>query len=294
MAEKTGIGWTDSTFNGWIGCREVGPGCVPCYARELDRKYQFGVIGEARKPGVADVAPNWTDGRRHRTAVGYWKGPILWNKQAETLGVPRKVFAHSLSDVFDNEAPDEWRADLFDLWRRTPWLRWQILTKRVSNIPKMLPKDWGDGYPNVGFVVTTVNQEEFDRDAGRLLAIPARWHGFSIEPQLGRIIIGGRSPVASWERSIWLITGGESAQGSTNYPMIDSDTGNPRIPVPYDPKWASGLIGASKVKPNLSVFVKQLGAAPIGLPAPRDGAGANPAEWPAAIRVQNFVPELLS
>lgn len=293
MGASTGIGWTDCTFNGWIGCREVGPGCVPCYARELDRKYQYGVKGADRVEGVAPVAPNWTNGRRHRTAIGTWRGPVLWNRQAQTLGVPRKVFAHSLSDVFDNEVPDEWRADLFDLIRQTPWLRWQLVTKRVSNIAKMLPKDWGSGYPNAGLVVTTVNQEEFDRDEGRLLSVPATWHGFSIEPQLGPVVISARHAAANHRGSIWLITGGESRQGSTNNPMIDPETRKPRVPVPWDPAWARSLIDASACRTNLKVFVKQTGAAPVGLPAPRDGAGSNPEEWPAAIRVQEFVPELI-
>ena len=35
MAEKTGISWTDSTFNPWIGCTKVGPGCDHCYAEAL-------------------------------------------------------------------------------------------------------------------------------------------------------------------------------------------------------------------------------------------------------------------
>lgn len=291
---KTTIGWTDFSFNGWIGCREVGPGCVPCFARELDRKYQYGVKPDERVPGTAAVAPNWTDGRRHRTAASNWRQPLIWNRNAEKAGRPLKVFAHSLSDVFDNEVPDEWRHDEMNLWKETPWLRWIVVTKRVSNIKKMLPADWGDGYPNVGLVVTTVNQDEFDRDEGRLLSIPARWHGFSIEPQLGRIVIGGRNAVASTTRSIWLITGGESAQGSEKNPMIDPDTGKRRVPVPYDPSWAKGLISASKVKPNLHVFVKQTGAAPVDMWAPTDGMGKDPAKWPAWMRVQDFPRELLS
>lgn len=35
MAETTGISWTDSTFNPWIGCTKVGPGCDNCYAEAL-------------------------------------------------------------------------------------------------------------------------------------------------------------------------------------------------------------------------------------------------------------------
>jgi len=35
LAEKTGISWARSTFNCWIGCTKVGPGCDHCYAEAL-------------------------------------------------------------------------------------------------------------------------------------------------------------------------------------------------------------------------------------------------------------------
>lgn len=291
MAEQTAIGWTDATFNGWIGCEEVGPGCVPCYARELDRKYQYGVPGAERAPGIAPVAPNWTNDRRHRTSAGYWNKVHQWNARAAAAGKPLKVFAHSLSDVFDNVVPEVWRHDEYRLWRETPWLRWIVVTKRVSNIKKMLPKDWGTGYPNVGFVCTTVNQDEFDRDADRLFSIPARWHGFSMEPQLARIVT---DPVHLPRSSVWFITGGESAQGSVKHPMIDKDTGMVRVPVPYDPEWADVLVKLAADCPHLFIYVKQLGACPVGMPAPRDGMGKDPEQWPESIRVHQFPPELLS
>ena len=35
MAGKTGIGWTDKTFNPWWGCTEVSPACDNCYAKTI-------------------------------------------------------------------------------------------------------------------------------------------------------------------------------------------------------------------------------------------------------------------
>ena len=32
MAENSGIAWTTHTFNPWVGCTKVGPGCDHCYA----------------------------------------------------------------------------------------------------------------------------------------------------------------------------------------------------------------------------------------------------------------------
>lgn len=37
MAEFSAIEWTDHTFNPWIGCTKVGPGCDNCYAADLSR-----------------------------------------------------------------------------------------------------------------------------------------------------------------------------------------------------------------------------------------------------------------
>jgi protein gp37 len=35
MAERTEISWAHSTFNPWIGCTRVSPGCDNCYAATL-------------------------------------------------------------------------------------------------------------------------------------------------------------------------------------------------------------------------------------------------------------------
>lgn len=37
MAENSKIEWTDHTFNPWIGCTKVSPGCANCYACEQDK-----------------------------------------------------------------------------------------------------------------------------------------------------------------------------------------------------------------------------------------------------------------
>lgn len=142
--------------------------------------------------------------------------------------MPAKVFCNSLSDVFDNEAADEWRADLFALWRATPWLRWQIVTKRIGNARKMLPPDFSAAtFPNVGLVATVVDQPEWDRDADKLFSIPARWHGFSFEPQIGPI--RPTLDLVQRQTGVWFITGGESRQGGVCW-------------MPPDSPWSRGLI----------------------------------------------------
>lgn len=45
MAETTHIAWTQSTFNPWIGCTKVGPGCDHCYAEARDKRHKWGWRG---------------------------------------------------------------------------------------------------------------------------------------------------------------------------------------------------------------------------------------------------------
>ncbi len=150
----------------------------------------------------------WGPGQpRVRTSTAYWAQPLKWDRKAAASGKPLRVFCASLADVFDNEVPQEWRDDLWQLMRATPNLRWIVLTKRIGNAAKMLPADWPNGYDeHVGLMATLENQEVWDRDYPKLARLPAAWHGVSVEPMLGRIDIGDARPD-------WIITGGESGPG---------------------------------------------------------------------------------
>lgn len=172
MAENSKIEWTDHTFNPWIGCTKVSPGCEHCYAEAMmDTR-----LGKAK----------WGAGQpRTLTSDKNWQAPIKWNQEAAESGVRYRVFCASLADVFDNEVPAAWRERLFDLIRQTPHLDWLLLTKRIGNASKMLP--WGAGdepWPNVWLGATIVNQEEADRDIDKLIATNAAIRFLSMEPLL--------------------------------------------------------------------------------------------------------------
>lgn len=176
MAENSKIEWTHHTFNPWIGCQKVGPGCDHCYAEAMM---------DARL-GRVEWGPH---GARQRTSPANWRQPLKWDRDAAAAGERRRVFCASLADVFDNHPSvlPEWREDLWELIGRTPNLDWMLLTKRPGNIANMLPPDWGDGYANVWLGCTVVNQDEADRDIPKLLAVPARVRFLSMEPLLGPV-----------------------------------------------------------------------------------------------------------
>lgn len=247
MGDVTGISWTDSTFNPWIGCTKVGPGCDHCYAEGEDARRQW---GGARHWG-AGVA-------RHRTSPAYWTNPIKWNKVGR-----RRVFCASLADVFDNEVPASWRSDLFYLIEQTPNLTWQLLTKRIGNAMSTVPDHWRLFFPkNVWIGATIVTQEEFDRDLMKLYNVPASTRWLSVEPQLENIEMG------NWIKAVhWVVTGGESGPKAR----------------PYELGWARSIVRQCR-SAGVVPFVKQLGSR-AGM---RHRAGADPAEWPLDLRVQEF------
>jgi len=253
MAENSGIAWTDNTFNPWVGCTKIGPGCDHCYAEAMDHRFGGGHWGAG--------AP------RKRTTPANWAKVRKWDRDAVKAGARPWVFVASLADVFDNEVPAEWRADLWDLMFACQNLNFQVVTKRIGNAAKMLPANWSANFPHVGIIATVVTQAECDRDLPKLQDIPARWIGLSIEPQLERVI-----PRSSFLD--WIITGGESDQGSAR--------GRP-----YNIAWAEYLCSWGRAA-NVPIFVKQLGSNIARGCQYRDRAGADPSEWPPELRVREM------
>jgi len=210
MGADSKIEWCDHTFNPWVGCTAVSAACDHCYAEAW-----------AKRTGHPEL---WK-GARRRTTEAYWRQPLKWNAEApEKYGRPARVFCASLADVFDNQVEEHWRADLWEIIDKTPNLNWLLLTKRPQNIAKMLPPDWGSGYPNVWLGATGENQDELNRRVGHLRKIPARVRFLSLEPMLSEIDLerGGwtvlrrqLSPAGQlYEPVHWVIAGGESGPGA--------------------------------------------------------------------------------
>lgn len=254
MSSRTNIEWCDSTFNPWIGCTSISPGCDHCYAEALmDMR-----IGRV-KWGVGNP--------RSRTSAANWMMPVRWNaeefvhcvacqwrgalrdfRRVDPTGFEhsmcptcngvdyaparRRVFCASLGDVFDNEVDPRWRDDLFDLIISTPSLDWQLLTKRIGNVPSMVHSSGvlgGRGLPpNVWLGATVVNQEEADRDIPKLVGMSAGVRFLSIEPMLGPIDLrlmrraplwaaDGASAICFSSERLglnWVICGGESGRNA--------------------------------------------------------------------------------
>lgn len=231
MADNSKISWTDSTFNPWLGCQKVSDECEHCYADTLTSgRMGLDVFGGRSK--------------RKRTSEGLWRRPAKWNRESahdattgEGLGRVHRTFCASLADVFeDAPGPNEWRDDVWKVIRATPWLDWQLLTKRPERIVECLPEDWGYGWPNV-WLGTSIGHREAVGRARMLAGVPAFRRFISYEPALGPIFYDSREHVGNgavlwWcdgadifehpELNLdgidWLICGGESGPG--HRPML--------------------------------------------------------------------------
>lgn len=206
MAEKSIIAWTENTFNPWIGCLKVSPGCENCYADTL----------ATNRMGLHVWGPAKTT-QRKVTSPANWKTPRKWDRQAAArtsspwAGARDRamlVFCASMCDVFeDHPTANEYRPRLWNLIRTTPSLYWQLLTKRPERIRETLPDDWGEhGWPNV-WLGTSIENMDYAWRASSLAVLPAVVRFISYEPALGPL---DDLPLRGID---WLIYGGESGPG---------------------------------------------------------------------------------
>jgi protein gp37 len=110
MTANTTIEWTDATWNPVTGCSKVSQGCKFCYAERLfPRPY----------PGRA-----FTDVRTHADRL---LQPIQWARG-------RRIFVNSMSDLFHQDVPFQFIADVFAVMACTTRHTYQILTKRPERM----------------------------------------------------------------------------------------------------------------------------------------------------------------
>lgn len=120
MTDRTGIEWTDSTWNPVTGCTEVSPGCDHCYARTLSERFRS-TPGHYFEDGFDVVL------RPERLAQ-----VLRWAR-------PRRIFVNSMSDLFHDQVPDWFIAQVFARMALAPRHTFQLLTKRHGG-PRRSPR----------------------------------------------------------------------------------------------------------------------------------------------------------
>jgi protein gp37 len=326
MGEHTKISWCDSTVNFWSGCTRHGAGCEHCYAEALARRLPtIGRFGQWKPRKLHESAFRLARSLNRRPWICDTCADAHTVKPWACCGTSefhrRRVFSLSLGDWLDDEVPDEWRAQMFNTVIDCSDVDWLLVTKRSRSwrlmLSRLLPcletgsednyftkiwlTSWLDGRPpkNVWVIQSISNQEDADREMPHLLRIPAAVRGLSIEPLLGPVDLscwlgwkgeheakGLAQPLADSLRSLgdvpgadWVIVGGESGPAAR----------------PCDQEWIRGIVHQCRAA-GVACFVKQMGANScqsecdgVTRPRPmRDPKGADPAEWPADLRVREF------
>lgn len=265
LMENSKIEWTDHTFNPWIGCTKVSPGCLHCYAETLNQRWNGGA--------------NWGPGApRRRTSPANWNEPRRWNAAAKTklekefLGPDARrprVFSASLADWLDHEIPIETFGDFLQLVWECQFLDWLLLTKRprawrsrledlfmTSQTDEKRPREFwtwiaqwlaGNAPSNVWAGTTAEDQDRYEDRIPWICCIPAVVRFLSCEPLLGPVNLHlgeNRRNTAFVTRDAiqWIIVGGESGPGAR----------------PMHPDWARSL-HAQCTRGGIAFFFKQWG-----------------------------------
>lgn len=318
MGAKTKIAWADSTWPVINGCRRVTEGCRNCYAERL--------CGTRLKhnewyAGLTDPTP---DGPRWN---GKWRlnephlnDPLRWRD-------PRWIFPCDRGDLFFEPVPFEVIDKVFAVMALAPQHRFLVLTKRPERAAEYAERIlrspdvvahaaihlgvWEDAdsiydqvhadikagpLENVWIGTSIHDQSSAEEFLDALFKVPAANYFVSYEPALGYAdlkpwlhesdcpVLEGHADCVCKDREGprekrlgLVIVGGESDQNYKARPH--------RLSVARSVIWNCKVAG-------VPVFNKQLGSCPIAgdgevLPLAHR-AGADKAEWPKELRVQQM------
>ena len=186
LAYKSGIEWTDTTWNPVTGCTKVTRGCDNCYAERFAERFR-GVPGHPFERGFDLML------RPERISQ-----PLSWKR-------PRMIFVNSMSDLFHKDIPKAFIDKVFDTMETADWHIFQILTKRSSLMRDYLNIRYGSSpAPQHIWCGVSVEDRRATARIRHLRDSPTSIRFLSIEPLLG--------PVGDIDLDgiSWVIVGGES------------------------------------------------------------------------------------
>jgi len=183
---RSGIEWTESTWNPLTGCTKISPGCTHCYAERMAKRLQ----------GMGQ--PNYINGFELTMHDDVLNKPLEWKK-------PQVIFVNSMSDLFHENVPIEFINKVVDVMRQAHWHTFQILTKRAERLEEVSQQIV---FPeNVWIGVSVENSDYVDRiDYLRHVNIGIKF--LSLEPLLGPL------HNLKLDGIQWVIVGGESGPGA--------------------------------------------------------------------------------
>jgi protein gp37 len=191
MAARTGIEWTQVTWNPTTGCDRISAGCDHCYALALAKRLK--AMGQPKYQADGDIRTSGP-GFGISTHADALQVPYTWPGR-------RVVFVNSMSDLFHARVPLAFVRQVFAVITDTPQHTYQVLTKRSARLRKFAPLlDWP---PNLWMGVSVEDAAALYR-VNDLRRVPAAVRFLSCEPLLGPLDALDLSGIE------WVIAGGES------------------------------------------------------------------------------------
>lgn len=230
---KSAIEWTETTWSPVTGCDPISAGCKNCYAkREVEARW-------SKNPKSIWFERPFNDVQCHPQYLAGPSSPLRWRK-------PRRIFVCPRADLFHQDVPAHFIADVFGVMAATPQHTYQVLTKRPERMWWLLDGAGSPNFaedveecaamynytdvvwplPNVQLGVSIEDQPSADERIGELLRTPAAVRWVSAEPLLGAVdlrpYLDGSFANADISRPDldWVVVGGES--GTIARPMRPS------------------------------------------------------------------------
>jgi protein gp37 len=191
MAISSSIEWTDATWNPVRGCTKISPGCAHCYAQTFAERFR----------GVKDHP--FERGFDLRVVPEKLNAPLSWS-------APKRIFVNSMSDLFHEDIPDDYIAEVARIMVEARWHTYQVLTKRSARMRDLLLTRlrFAADQRNIWWGVSVENSQYGKPRIEDLRSAPASVRFLSIEPlleDLGSLDLSGIH---------WVIVGGESGFGA--------------------------------------------------------------------------------
>ena len=185
------IEWTDRTWNPATGCTKISTGCKNCYAETLSKRLK--TMGQKKYENEFEYT-------EHENSIDQ---PLNWKK-------PSMIFVNSMSDLFHENATDEFLEKVFYVMKQANWHQFQILTKRPHLMKEFFDRTerFYGGFngiiPSNIWIGTSIENSDNLHRLQILKQTPGRIKFISFEPLLGRI---GDVDLKEID---WVIVGGES------------------------------------------------------------------------------------
>ena len=220
MADKSGIGWTEATWNPTTGCTKISSGCKNCYAETLSKRL--------KAMGLKKYRNNFRL-TQHADEV---ERPLHWKK-------PKKIFVNSMSDLFHENVEMEFAGRCFSTMVRADWHIYQILTKRpqkMSEFSDLFARYFKFLIPGHIWMGVSVEDNDATWRIRELEKVKCSMRFVSFEPLLADI------KKTDLRKIDWAIIGGESGH---RYRHVREG-------------WVQNLLEQC-LRQNVSVFFKQWG-----------------------------------